>query len=745
MEEFDNILTLMADFKGLGPLDDVRSSKKRELLAALTVFLNDGMSNAWLGIFGGESPTLMQSESYRLITGHRILSNFLATHALEATDVAALCARSEYIQSVVLALLRVLSSTSNYSRIVSHFRELFSGLPLDAHVALLEALVSCAQSSSRGSEATIDGETSKLDFSLIIDAIPSDWYLDGSMLLLRLARRAHPSQPSKDILPLLGELVKRAIQYGATSVDVVDMLLLRKTMDEAIAATIMKLLPLQGLHEALETIASVWGCRLFISRGDLKMQQCLSKAILCGLDRIANDSLSNDIVGGINFLFSAGISAYLDLSCTASRLCGMRVAIKVAQLSGQVLVFDEVVEADRLATATPTATATTTTSTVAEMLAPQPGEDYDESDKHVNVSDTDSELDAFDLGEEDAPTSACYLRTCLDLLRHPDNNSNAHDKHLQALVSIPTIVSSNPLDASDLSSELMKELIRMGNTFNLARFDSLRREAMLSLLVNYPELTIPVCAGAVQGEIMLGCKLLCIHVLILAAHRLSGVPLERNDSIEGVAKNQIDETAPERLGITRIKRPRMLAKLGNKTTLFRNSFGSVALLAFQPIASALNSLTPRSILCADEGESIESLLPSQLLLALASFTTCAINTPVQRLLIDQTVAIATPLTIAPALSVRRAALSACLASIQAFNLYRIEVRGTRNDARFNYKSPMAILSNLARSDLLEDDGVSFAPFVTLLNLSSSHLEAEADRECRGLLNALIRSAAFLLQ
>ena len=44
MEEFDNILTLMADFKGLGPLDDVRSSKKRELLETLTVFLNDELS-----------------------------------------------------------------------------------------------------------------------------------------------------------------------------------------------------------------------------------------------------------------------------------------------------------------------------------------------------------------------------------------------------------------------------------------------------------------------------------------------------------------------------------------------------------------------------------------------------------------------------------------------------------------------------------------------------------------------------
>ena len=753
MERFDAVLGLVA---GAASWEDAtRRTRRQEALSGLGELVqSSGLEEAWDGVLRGASLTLMQAGAYRLVTGYRAASNFLASHApFDApADVTAAYSRSEYTHLVMLALLRVVSGASNQQ--AAAFGDLLPGLPLDAHVALLEALIPFAQQA--GSDIK-QGEA-ELDFGAVVRAIPADWLLEGAWLLLRLARRANPSQPSKDILPLLCALVERAVASGTPALDVVDTLLLKKALDEPAAASIMRLLPAQSLPEALEAIASVWGCRLFISRGDLKMQRYLTAAILTGIEGAAEAGMGDGAALPLSVVFSTGISAYLDLSSSASRLLGMRVAMKVAALTGHDLVFDEVIEADEQAAAvpkngTPRADASHLVKTDEKNLS-QP--------KNDDESDSDSELEAFDLGaDDDAKPSACYLRTCLDLLRHHDSNSSAHDKHMQALVSIPRIVASRPLDARDLASEVMRELVRLGNTFNLEKFDSLRGDAMLSLLQHYPELTVPVCAGAIEGDAMLGCKLLCVHALIRAAHALSGVPFDGVQAIahcaEETSLSAISDSSKGRLGVTRVKRPRMLARLLRKPKVFRNSFGPVAILAFQPIVSTIRALASKpGVGDEDEGESVESLLPSQLLLALAAFTTCAVNTPVQRTLVQQTLQVSQPFTLSASLSIRRSALAACLAALQALSQsssrapalgQSSRLAATATFAHGRGLGPLAALSSLTRTETAEPSSVSglLDAFVSLVDQCLVQAAAEADGACRGLQAAIVRSAVALAE
>ena len=759
MDEFDRLQQQILTSMTPGGV-----SETEELVETMVALVQrGGFERCWREILCDSSLALMQGRGFRLVSGHRTFSRFLSLYARVDDAVAGAFSRSEYLHVVMLALLRVVSSDEASAQSIANFSWLLPSLPLEAHAALLELLATCCRldlattdSDDRDECDSSNLKVSGIDHFVVMNAIPADWSLEASWLLLRLERKAHPSRPSKSTLPLFKSLLSRAVAGGTAVTLLVDTLLLKRSMGKEIAEAVMELLPADSLTEALDSIASVWGCRMFISRGDVDMQRYLTYAILFGLDRISGTSTSTALFSSgssgvhLNLLFSSGISAYLDLSNSESRLLGMRVAMKVARLSGHQLYFDEVIEADGC-NGDPSSPDSRRTDEgpvpalcLQSPLFPQCILEDDIEAEKCTASDTDSELEAFDFDGGEASMNASYLRNCLNLLRCHESDASSHDKHLRALVSIPGIVASGPIDARDLVGELTKELVRISNTFNIDKFDSLRGDAMLSLVVHYPTLTIPVFTCAIEGGAMLGCMLLCVHVLMRSAHALSGVPFEtdRNASLETIDKVQAD-TSCSRHGVTRIKRPRMLARTLSKHKTFRNSFGPVALLAYQPLAFSLGRLSSQfTVGTGEDGDSIDSLLPAQLLLALAAFTTCAINTPDHKYMIDETLKLSQPLILAHSLSVRRAALSACLASIQAFNSYLEQMMSQTAMSQ----GPLDKLSTLTHSvmthsgtnDSYRVTGLeSFAPLVDLI---LSKIDSEADKVCRGLMSSVVRSA-----
>ena len=679
------------------------------------------LEGVWLELLECGSTTLMRSDAYRLLSSYRVLGNMLTRldelgQAVEE-DVRAALSRRAYLQSVVFALLRVVSSDAR--RLTCSFRALVVELPTEAQVILVEALVHIAQ---------LGGDEDGISAARIIDTLPSEWALDGSCLILRLLRRASLSADAGSrtgALWLLEALLAKAVADDKSFYvgDLVDALLLRKSHDEQVAQIVVRSLPAESLVETLDALATVWGSRLFLARGDLAMQRYLTAAIVEVLGRIENTRLQSSGSSGcpLFVLLSNGISAYLDLSDGARRKLGMCIATKVAQLSGQELKFDEMQQEEQV-----------NSSANREQLPEQ------ESEWASNIS-SDSELEALDV-EEEANQSATYLRDCLDLLRHPDTNVNAHDKHLQALTSIPRIVASGPLDSNDICSPLMKELVRMSNTFNMEKFDSLRGDAMLSLLVSYPTLALPACVGAIEGDVMLGCKLLCVRVLVRAAHALSGVPMDASTTggldAASSAGNPSSSEEP-RLGTTRIKRPAKLARLKQRPRFFRNSFGPVALLFFRPIASALGAAAKKLLDSRDqEGEGIDSLLPAQLVLALGAFTTCAINSPAQQDMIEQTLRHASQLVRVVPLFVRRASLASCLAAIEALSSRKA------HSIAIIHNSPLAALSNITDA-ATGKSSIDFSAAINVVEWCASHVQAEADKNCRVLMTHIVKGAIEL--
>jgi hypothetical protein len=85
-----------------------------------------------------------------------------------------------------------------------------------------------------------------------------------------------------------------------------------------------------------------------------------------------------------------------------------------------------------------------------------------------------------------------YLRVCLDMLQLPESKTDAADKHELALLSIPSIIQSNPVDAGDMCGLLVMELLRLSNSFNINNFDKLRQESLHSILVSYPNIAVSI-------------------------------------------------------------------------------------------------------------------------------------------------------------------------------------------------------------------------------------------------------------
>lgn len=685
------------------------------------------------------SLTTRQSDAFRLLSAHRAMANFLSSTAAPKSDWPQF-GRAAYTLGVMSAFLCVVSSGNDAVKEAT--RQLVPHLAAEAHVALLEAL---CQSFCKGEDH---------DASAVVQAFPQDWLLDACWLLLRIARKSSQLHPSR--MPGMLALFKLMLGkvYQACHVrEVVDMLLLRKPFDDVIAETVVDSVPDgnddDGLADTLDLLGSLWGNTLFLARGDVKLLHYVTQAILAAFRRVARSSDCSRWMSRAGssqvplvVLFTTGISAVLDSSDDAIRLMGMKVATAMAEINGQTLVFEELVKASLPAV-------------VVQGQAPQeqaqatPPIDVEEIE-NGNASDADSELEAFDL-ETDGASSAkdtFYLRSCLELLRHPDTNANAHDKHLQALQSIPSIVATGPLDASDLCSPLIKELIRLGNTFNMERFDSLRGDGMLSLLTTYPHFCAPACTGAIAGEqVMMGAKLLCVNILVKAAHALSGVPYgasARGSSCVLTDKEKKKEGAVEsndsaaRVGETRIKRPATLAKGKLKPRLFRNTFGSVAHLFFHPVVSVLSALDGgfNNRGRTDEVDGLECLLPSQLLLALASFTVCAVNTPLHKTFIDESLVTAVKYKEHANLHVRRSALAAALAALDAWSTYREQ--GRVNASRLVEQGPLATLSNLVgtsrglEEELSLTDGRIGSTVVSLVDWCLASSQGEVDQRCRDL-------------
>ncbi|CAM9748608.1 unnamed protein product [Ascophyllum nodosum] len=140
--------------------------------------------------------------------------------------------------------------------------------------------------------------------------------------------------------------------------------------------------------------------------------------------------------------------------------------------------------------------------------------------------DEEDDLEAYDLWDEEEDLAAVaepvYLDQLIELLRSQDE-PDTPDKHETALKCAAALVRRRPPDLPHRAAELSRDLLYLGNAFDLEGFDKMRGEAMIATVTAAPE----TCALYLGSEMWgtgasEGTKLEILDVLVQAASELAG-------------------------------------------------------------------------------------------------------------------------------------------------------------------------------------------------------------------------------
>lgn len=323
-------------------------------------------------------------------------------------------------------------------------------------------------------------------------------------------------------------------------------------------------------------VASVWCEDTFITRSDALQQEYVSEFLLCSLESgfIDEDTIKlglGDAGTALAALFVQGVSLRLEVSRGVSiRLDGMRVAEKMASILGQTLRFDELHPpgngvglsggiddaANNNIKSSPKKkpAAPAILDLGAGFVSNKDGaSDNDDSSSqsdsslHSIESDNsswgDDSLQPYSLNDDEEdlrrvarPTT---LRDCFAYLLTPENDTHAYDKHRSALLELPTLVASRPLDLMDMVPTLVRILLHMEDKFSMDGFAENRWESLVAFGVQAPLETCLRLVEEMKGNVSLGTRLEALSVFGYVAEDLSGIrKLKENRLADGSEKQE---------------------------------------------------------------------------------------------------------------------------------------------------------------------------------------------------------------
>ena len=569
---------------------------------------------------------------------------------------------------------------------------------------------------------------------------------------------------------------------------------MRKPYNNVVVQSIISVFPQQHIPLMIHSIASLWGNKYFLSKGNYKMIEYLTQALLLALDRIDKLALeySGDIPISLSISLCNGISSYFESNDKAVRVKGMLVATKYSTIMGNPIKFDELQEynisedtknSDNLGTIN---------------VQTNDGSTSDSSSENDNESD----FEAYDLEEEldnpDLVIRSTYLISCLEMLQL---STEAHDKHKSALVSIPSIVDNNPADLHDLSGPLTAELLRLTNLFNIDNFDNLRNCAILSLLVKSPIDTIPVITRSFSdGNYSIGDQLIAMSLLIQSAYRLAEISTSSSSSSSS-SSTSTSSTTSEQISLsalslepiddktksmvssskTTIKRAAKLAQSKKTIIYFQNKFLGVSNLYYEPLfqllskfdttirekevkkpsvfqeanidklpsslTSSLSSIFVKDMVIEtnntiNDSNSLHYLIPSKAMSALGQLVKCLHNTTIQRTYALKVIQTCLLFVSSSSLDMRQSSL---FALYEAIKLLSLESSSSSSSTVINSASitPLGILQNLSRYDSNpnnDNDILANPLIVNIIDWCVKTANSDPDTLCRSLKFEIIKIA-----
>lgn len=257
----------------------------------------------------------------------------------------------------------------------------------------------------------------------------------------------------------------------------------------------------------------------------------------------------------------------------------------------------------------------------------------------------------------------------------------------------------------------------------------------------------------------LGSKLEVLALMIRGAHHLSGMAVEKSPSslllkstpqpqspieiLDDVQSTSVSESK------TIVKRPLRLASLSKKTIYFRNNFPLCAEAFFSIVFKSLHDSLSEIFSARDLNDSdpgIHILYPAQSLLALGSFTRCAINTPLQKKFATALLPFAFQLRHVPSLHIRRGAMMALVDATESL----IHCFNSHHQHRSQLSAPEHAFGTLdyALNILRDDDQFSHTLppiLIEIIDWVSVKIHEEVDPDCRIYQLEILRLALSCLE
>ncbi|EFA82729.1 Telomere length regulation protein [Heterostelium album PN500] len=268
--------------------------------------------------------------------------------------------------------------------------------------------------------------------------------------------------------------------------------------------------------------------------------------------------------------------------------------------------------------------------------------EIDESSDGKQILDSDDDLKPYNLEDDESDLKAVkkklYLRDCMMEFQ---TNKHTAESWESALISIASIVWSNPDDLDELSESVTKSLLHLTNEYGVDNFEVVRHEALVALAVNSTKIVVKYLTDCFyQNTFSLGQRLEILSVLTDAAQELSGYKEEKAKQMqdqqkqihEKLAKNnpfilqqqnkqqqqQQSNIPTQFIGITRRWGVPTRPKLQAKT----NVFHQLSPMFFYPFLSKYDKVTQSYSI---DLKGFDIFLLCRLIHALAVFVECSGN------------------------------------------------------------------------------------------------------------------------
>jgi hypothetical protein len=258
---------------GLNDIDEFRSFVKD----IIDYFLLDSQLLSFWESVASADIEKSQSESLKAVqqisTGYRIITNFFGNYCDFPLDSKMFT--KLVVKSLHFYILQI--SSNKEERSLTAVAAIVLLLPTDFQASLIDSLFSSS------------------DIGLaIVDYVSSSFILQSAYLFLsrKYFYFGRASCAMSDV-PLTSieksafkRLIERALQDCHVTT-VIDALLMQKPFTASVAEDIVSFLPDSSYIYLLDIVGSLWGEKLFISRGDWKAQEYLTAALISTLKRIS--------------------------------------------------------------------------------------------------------------------------------------------------------------------------------------------------------------------------------------------------------------------------------------------------------------------------------------------------------------------------------------------------------------------------------------------------------------------------